>query len=183
MEVLQRLQPVDIFFAILWACIVGWGLSTGVVRQLGMLVAVYAAALLSSSGYQIAGQALGLAFGGGNQPLLEFVAYVGLFVIVSVAIGFIFWRAYPGTRLSRKFGWDNALGAIVAAVWGVLLLIELLTILRYYALVPLSEQEATRAGVLRQVQLSQVAPVLEVVAAPLWEIMVPWFPKGVSPRI
>ena len=45
------------------------------------------------------------------------------------------------------------------------------------------EQEATQGGVLRQVQLSQVAPVLEVVAAPLWEIMTPWFPAPVNPRL
>jgi hypothetical protein len=33
------------------------------------------------------------------------------------------------------------------------------------------------------VAASQVAPVLEVVAAPLWEVMAPWFPTQVSARL
>ena len=41
MELLQRLQPMDILFAIMWAGIVGWGLQTGIVRQIGMLLGVY----------------------------------------------------------------------------------------------------------------------------------------------
>jgi uncharacterized membrane protein required for colicin V production len=183
MEILQRLQPLDILFAILWAALVGWGLSTGLVRQIGMFVGVYGAALLSGSLYRYGGQALALAFGNENRPLLEFGAYVALFIIAFGVISLIVWRAYRGSRISRHFGTDNLLGAVLGAIWGVLLLIELLTIMRFYAVVPWREQEATQAGVLRQVQLSQVAPVLEVVGAPLWEIMTPWFPTPVSPRL
>jgi uncharacterized membrane protein required for colicin V production len=183
MEIMQRLQPLDILFAVLWAALVGWGLSTGLVRQVGMLVAVYGAALFSGSVYRNGGQALALAFGNQNRPLLEFGAYVGLFVISFGVIALIVWRTYRGSRISRHFGTDNILGAVLGAVWGVLLLIELLTIMRFYAAVPWREQESTQAGVLRQVQQSQVAPVLEVVGAPLWEIMTPWFPGPVNPRL
>jgi uncharacterized membrane protein required for colicin V production len=182
-ELLQRLQPLDILFAVLWAGIVGWGLSAGVVRQIGMFVAVYGAALLAGSVYRNAGQALSLAFGIENRPQLEFIGYVALFVIAVIGIGVIVWRAYPGSRLSRTFGADNMFGAVLAAVWGALLLIGLLTILRFYAVVPWREQEQTQIGVLRQVQLSQVAPVLQVVAAPLWQIMTPWFPAQVTARL
>lgn len=183
MELLQRLQPLDIFFAILWAAIVGWGLSTGLVRQIGMFVGVYGGSLLAGSVYRYGGQAVSLAFGNENRLVFDFCAYVALFVIVFGLISVLVWRAYPGSRISRHFGTDNILGAVLGAVWGVLLLIELLTIMRYYAVVPWREQEATQGGVLRQVQLSQVAPVLEVVAAPLWEIMTPWFPAPVNHRL
>ena len=183
MEILQRLQPLDILFAILWAALVGWGLSTGLVRQIGMFVGVYGAALLAGSLYRSGGQALTLAFGAENRPVLEFGAYVALFIIAFGVISLIVWRTYRGSRISRHFGTDNILGAVLGAVWGVLLLIELLTIMRFYAAVPWREQETTQGSVLRQVQLSQVAPVLEVVASPLWEIMTPWFPTPVSPRL
>lgn len=183
MEILQRLQPLDIFFALLWAAIVGWGLSAGLVRQLGMLVGVYGAALLAGSLYRQGGQALAMAFGNEIRPVLEFGAYVALFVVAFLVIGLSVWRAYPGSRISRRFGTDNLLGAVVGAVWGVLLLIALLTIMRFYAAVPWRGQETSQAGVLRQVQLSQVAPVLEVVGAPLWQIMAPWFPTPVGPQL
>src|SRR5919202_1541494 len=90
-EVLQRLQPLDILFAVLWAGVVGWGLQTGTVRQLGMLVGVYAAALAAGTLYRSGGAALAMAFGRENLAQLEFAAYLGLFVIVFGVIGVIIW--------------------------------------------------------------------------------------------
>jgi Colicin V production protein len=183
MDILQRLQPIDILFAVVWAGVVGWGLQTGAVRQLGMLVGVYGAALIGGSVYRQGGGGLALIFGRDLQPQLEWVAYILLFVIIFVLIGLIIWRAYPVSRLNRGFGTDNVLGAAVGAVWGVLFLIALLTILRFYAAVPWKGQETSQQGAVHQVQLSQVAPVLEVVASPLWQIMVPWFPTPVNSRL
>ena len=183
MDVLQRLQALDILFAVLWAGIVGWGLQTGLVRQLGMLVGVYGAALLAGSLYRQGGAAMAMAFGRENLPQLEFAAYVAILAVVFVVIGLLIWRAYPASRMSRGFGADNALGATLGAIWGVLLLIAVLTVLRFYAVVPWQGQETTQQGVLRQVQLSQVAPVLEVVVSPLWQVMAPWFPAPVSARL
>jgi hypothetical protein len=183
MEILQRLQPLDILFAILWAGIVGWGLQTGFVRQLGMLVAVYGAALLSGSVYRQAGLAISLAFGREGLPIFEFVGYVFVFIVVFGIVGLIIWRSYPASRIGRHFGTENVLGAAVAGVWGVLFLIAILTILRFYAVVPWRDQETSQRGVLGQVQRAQVAPVLEVVAAPLWQIMVPWFPTQVPAQL
>jgi hypothetical protein len=183
MDVLQRLQPLDILFAIMWAGVIGWGLQTGVLRQLGMLVGVYGAAILSGSVYHQGGQALAMAFGKENLPLLEFVAYVGLYVVAFFVIGLLIWRAYPMSRLGRRFGMDNVLGGAVATVWGVLLLIALLTMLRYYTSVPWHEQESTQLSVRGQIQASQVGSVLQLVAAPLWQAMVPWFPTQVPAQL
>jgi uncharacterized membrane protein required for colicin V production len=190
MDVLQRLQPVDVLFAILWACIVGWGLQSGAIRQLGMLLGVYAAAILSGSLYSPAGAALAYAFGNELRPLLEFMAYVAIFFIAFGLVALIIWRAYPLSRLRREFGFDNVLGAAIGAVWGVLLLIALLTVLRYYTIAPLqstaagqSQPQSTQLDIRRQIQFSQIAPVLEVVTSPLWQAMVPWFPSAVSPRV
>jgi uncharacterized membrane protein required for colicin V production len=183
MEVFQRLQPLDILFAVMWAGIIGWGLQTGLLRQIGMLVGVYGAAIVSGSLYHQGGQALAAAFGHEILPQLEFAAYVALFVVAFVVIGLLIWRAYPMSRLSRRFGMDNVLGAGVATIWGVLFLIALLTILRFYAVVPWKEQESTQQSVQGQVQSSQVAVVLQLVAAPLWQAMVPWFPAPVNARL
>src|ERR1700730_11029655 len=80
-ELLQRLQPLDILFAVLWAGVVGWGLSAGLVRQIGMLVAVYGAFLLAGATYKYGGQAMALAFGNEIRPQLEFVAYGAIFFV------------------------------------------------------------------------------------------------------
>jgi uncharacterized membrane protein required for colicin V production len=182
-EVLQRIQPLDILLAILWAAIVGWGLQAGSVRQLGMLVGVYGAALVSGSAYRQGGAALALAFGRDIQPQLEFIAYTALFIIVFGVVTVVLIRAYPSSRFKRGFGWDNVAGAVLGAIWGVLLLIALVTILRYYAVVPWQGQETAQQGVAHEIQLSQVEPALEVVTSPLWQVMVPWFPVPVSAHL
>jgi uncharacterized membrane protein required for colicin V production len=183
-EVLQRLQPLDILFVVLWASIVGWGLQTGIVRQIGMLVGVYGGALVSGSAYRQGGAALAMAFGREILPRLELFAYAGLFVLVFVIVALLTFRAYPASRFNRGFGADNVVGAALGAVWGVLLLIAVLTILRYYAVVPAwNGQESSQKSVAHEIQLSQVAPALEIVAGPLWQIMVPWFPTTVSPGL
>jgi len=183
MDVLQRLQPLDILFAILWAAIVGWGLQAGIVRMVGMLVGVYGGTLLAGSIYRQVGQALAQAFGRGILAQLEFAGYVGVFVVTFVLIGLLIWRAYPASRVSRGFGAESALGAVLGAIWGVLLLIALLTIMRYYAVLPWPEQQTSQLSVRGQVQSSQVAPVLQVVTSPLWEAMAPWFPAPVDRRL
>lgn len=180
---MQRLQALDILFVVVWAGVVGWGLQTGIVRQLGMLVGVYGATLLAGALYRQGGAALALGFGNEVQPELEFAAYVAIFILVFAVVGIVMWRAYPASRMAPGFGTDNIVGAAVAAIWGVLLLIAVLTILRFYAVVPWRGQETTQQSVVRQVQLSQVAPTLEVAASPLWQVMTPWFPASVSPRL
>ena len=183
MEALQRLQPLDFLLIVLWAALVGWGLRTGVVRQIGMLVGVYAAVVLAASLYRPLGQFGSMAFGREALQAAEFVSYVLMFLLVFGLVGVLIWRAYPRSRLSPKFGLDNVAGAAVGAVWGALLLIAVLTILRFYAATPWRGQEATQQGVVRQVAGSQLAPVLEVVLSPLWQIMTPWFPAVVPPRL
>jgi len=182
MEVLQRLQPLDILFLILWAAIVGWGLQTGIVRQLGMLVGVYGAALVAGSAYQRGGTLLASALGK-DVPQLEFIAYVALLLVVFGLIGLLISRAYPTSKFSHGFGTDNVVGGALGAIWGVLFLIALLTMLRFYAVVPWSGEQARQQSVARQLQLSQVAPALEGAASPLWQAMTPWFPAQVRPTL
>jgi len=179
-DVLSRLQPLDLLMVVVWAGIVGWGLQTGVVRQVGMLIGVYVGAIAAGSLYTEGGHAIALAFGRDLLPRLEFIAYVAIFLIIFGLTGLMIWRAYPLSRLGRSFGWDNLLGAMLGAIWGTLLLIVIVTILRYYALTPWRGQEVTQQSILGQVQGSQVAPVLRVVLAPLWNIMTPWFPVALS---
>lgn len=183
MDILARLQPLDVLFAVVWAAIVGWGLQTGLIRQMGMLIGVYAASLVAGTLYRPAAEAVTLAFGREGQPLYEFALYVILFVVAFTVVGVLIWRAYPLSRLSGRFGTENVLGGAVGAIWGVLFLIALLTILRYFAVVPWRDQETSQLAVMRQVQTSQVAPVLEVVASPLWRAMTPWFPARVGPHL
>src|SRR5262249_26883870 len=114
---------------------------------------------------------------------LEVIAYVIIFLLIFGLVALIIWRAYPLSRISRTFGSDNVLGGVIAAVWGVLLLIAILTMLRFFAVTPWKGQESVQQGIFGQIRASQVAPVLELAAAPLWQLMTPWFPTTVDPHL
>jgi uncharacterized membrane protein required for colicin V production len=181
-EVLQRIQPLDFLFVVLWAGIVGWGLQAGLIRHLGMLLGVYVGAIAAATLYKPGGRALALAFGNEGLPRWEFIAYSAVFLVVFGSIGLFIWRVYPLTRLGNQFGADNLLGAMLGAIWGAMLLIMIVTILRYFVATPWRGQETAQQGIFSQVEASQMAPVLQVVLAPLWQIMMPWFPMAVPPR-
>jgi uncharacterized membrane protein required for colicin V production len=181
-DVLSRLQPLDFVLVVVWALGVGWGLQTGLVRQLGMLLGVYVAAVAAGALYDQGGQAMARGFGRDLLPRWEFIAYVAIFVVIFGLTGLIVWRASPQSRSSRKFGSDNLLGALVGAIWGALLLIAIVTMVRYFVATPWRGQEVSQQAVVRQLQASQVAAMLHDVLAPLWQVMAPWFPAAVPSR-
>jgi uncharacterized membrane protein required for colicin V production len=182
-DALQRLQPVDFSLVVVWAAIVAWGARSGVVRQLILTIGVYAAAVLAGSLYQPAAQAASAALGRNTLPQLELGAYVGLFFVMLVLIWIAARTAYPHTRLGGRRGTarlDRLLGALLGAVWGAMLLIALVTMLRLYVATPWPGQEETQRTVGAQLQRAQLPPVLELVLAPLWQAMALWFPERVS---
>src|SRR5438477_299828 len=139
-------------FVVLWAAVVGWGLQTGILRQLGMLLGVYVAAIGAFTVYRPAAGFVSLAFGKEGQPRWEFLSYVVVFAAVFSVVGLGIWRAYPLTRISRSFGMENVAGGALGAIWGALLLIALLTILRFYVATPWKGQETSQQSILAQVQ-------------------------------
>lgn len=182
MDVLARLQPLDFVLVVVWALGVGWGLQTGLVRQLGMLLGVYVAAVAAGALYVQGGQAMAQAFGRELLPRWEFIAYTAIFVVIFGLTGLIVWRTYSLSRAGGKFGSDNLLGALFGAIWGALLLIAIVTILRDFTATPWRGQEVAQQAIQRQLQASQVAAVLHDILAPLWQVMAPWFPASVPTR-
>jgi hypothetical protein len=144
---------------------------------------VYVAAIGAATVYRAGGQVVSFAFGNELQPIFEFLVYLLTFAVVLGLVGLVIWRAYPLSRLGRNFGADNVIGAALAGIWGALLLIAVITILRFYIVTPWRGQETTQQSLLGQVQQSQMAPVLEIVLAPLWQVMTPWFPNPVGSRL
>jgi uncharacterized membrane protein required for colicin V production len=181
-EALQRLQALDFVLVIVWAAIIGWGVKSGLIRQLTMLVATYSAAVAAGQLYKPGGEALA-AFGFGREalPQTQLVAYALLFFGVLVLIALIAWRVYPHTGLAGRRGLDAVLGGAVGAVWGTLLLIAVIAILRFYTVTFWPGQEATQLAVAAQIQRAQLTAVLEVLLAPLWQAMALWFPDPIKP--
>lgn len=182
MDAIQRLQPLDFVLAIVWAAIVGYGASTGAIRQLILLVATYLGAIVAGQAYKPAGEALAnFGFGRGAVPQTQWVAYVLLFFATLLGVGLLTRRAYPHTRLGRQRRSEHVAGALIAAVWGLLVLIEVIAILRFFTSTFWPGQEAMQIAIAGQLERSQLVPTLQAGLAPLWQVMQPWFPEPLKP--
>lgn len=183
MDTIQRLQPLDFVFILLWGLIVAWGVQSGVIRQLILFVVAYASFVLASQLYRPAGAALAYAFGTGILPQLQFIAYATTFVLAVVGAGWASIAFYPQTRLVGRRRLDGFLGGLVGALWASVLIVSLVTVLRLFSATFWPGQEGAISAVDAQVRRSQVPPALQAGFGPVWQIMVPWFPDKVGANI
>jgi uncharacterized membrane protein required for colicin V production len=184
MEFLARLQPIDEFLGLIWLLIVGWGLLTGVIRQVGMLVAVVGGTLIASTLYHQTARMLTQGLGSGQQALLPLQTYTLLFAAGTAVLGFAVWHAVPLSRLQSGFGIDNLIGALLGALWAVVLLIVVLTLARYFTAVPWQDQELRQQVLLRQIENSRVLVALQSAGVrPVWQLLTPWLPAEVHTSI
>ncbi len=181
MEALQRFQPLDFLLILLWAVIVAWGVASGVVRQTFLLFGVYAGVIAASQLYQPVASMLIPVFGRDFRERGEWLAYLAVFGVVFAIVLFLTLRTYPRTRILSRPRLDTALGTVLAAVWGSMLLIAIITVLRFFVRSFWPGAEFVQQVVDDQVRRSQVALFLELVAAPIWALMTPWFPDRVPP--
>ncbi|MBI2756436.1 MAG: CvpA family protein [Chloroflexi bacterium] len=177
MDAVLRLQPLDYVLALLWAGTVGIGVRTGVVRQVIFVVALYLAAIAASQLYKPAGIGLSnFGFGRGAIPMAQWFSYVFVFLAIFGAVTILSKRMYPHTALAGRRRTDALLGGIAGALAGLLLVIQIVTVIRFYGATPNVDNEGGRLSAAQQVQRSQLVPVLQFGSAPLWGLLAPWFP-------
>jgi hypothetical protein len=166
--------------ALVWAVAVVWGWASGTIRQVGILVGVYVAAGIASVFYGFLGRMLAagnpFVSGEGNNVLAW--GFIFLFVLAIVVVGL--FRTYPKTGLGRNRLPDHFGGGVVAAVWGIMLLITILTLLRYYTVVVWPGQRDQQQAMAAEIKQSSAAHVLADGTPQLWLLMSPWFPPGVT---
>lgn len=175
----MSVEGLDVVLIVLWALAIGWGWVSGTIRQIGMLVGVYLAAGAAS----IASGPLG-SYLEGADPIVQntgndVLAWAFVFFLVFVVFAIVLFRVYPSVGLGN-LGLDRIGGVVVAAIWGIMFVIAVLTILRYYAVVVWPGQLAQQQSMTVQVRQSVVAHVLANNLQPFWLVMSPGFPPGVS---
>ena len=180
MEALQRLQPLDFLLVVLWAGIIAWGVRTGLIRQFAVLLGTYVGAIVAGQGYQPFGYLL-TAFGPGLGMLqaTQWIAYTVLFFLVLAAITLGSYIIYRHTQLAGESRVDTIGGGVLAAFWGLLLLMEMDAILSLFALVFWPDLQDLQLQVRLQVARSQMIALLEHLLPPLWALMSPWLPEAV----
>lgn len=181
MEAFQRLQALDFLLVIIWALVIAWGVASGVIRQLIMLVAVYFGAIAAGQGYAIAGVLLSRITGPETVVQMQLLSYLLLFVATVTLLWFISWRVYPHTALVGQRRLDAIAGGVTAAIWGLMLLIWIVGLLLYFTALFWPAQEPMQVTVQGEIVRSQLVQFLRGVLEPLWNLMQPWFPLPVRP--
>jgi uncharacterized membrane protein required for colicin V production len=179
-EALQRLQPLDYLFILLWAALIAWGYAAGVVRQVMMTVVVYAALALDSQLYKHFAQGALNFFQNGRDLLavFSFIFYVLLFVLLLGLGALASFKAYPRTRFSANSRLDGVLGALVGVVWGTIVIIVLVAIMRYFTVLQVAALQDNQRTVDGQLARSEIVPTLQVIFSPIWKACEPWFPDA-----
>ena len=121
MELLQHIQPIDVILFGVWLVIMYWGYASGIIRQLGMLAAVYVATVATGTTYHAVGQGIGailppLGSSTSNTSPSDVIAFAAVFVLAFIIVTAIVWWAYPHTRLQGHQAMNRLVGLLVGAV-------------------------------------------------------------------
>lgn len=183
MSTLSSLQPLDYLLLLLWVLPVGWGLLSGAIRQAGVLVAVIIGMIAARGFYQPLGGAITLIVGENQRPAAEFGSYVFLFLLGAIGLGAVIWRTYPSTRLSVGLVVDRLLGAIVAAIWGILLVVMVLVVLRFFTVTFWPSMQPTQQQVGEELTSAHALPTVRARLGPMLHVVSPAFPTAVRPDL
>jgi hypothetical protein len=180
-EAIQRLQALDFALVIVWALVIAVGVRAGIINALVLVLALYVGAIAASQAYKFIGGLISMTTIGSRDEM-HVVAYGVLFFSVAIALVLSVRLFYPHTLLANYRRQDAVLGGVFAGIAGLLLLIGIVTILRFYVVTFWPSQQFTQLTVEGQLQRSQVAIVLRGPLTPLWWAMQFWFPDPLKPQ-
>lgn len=181
MEAFQRLQAIDFVLVILWALIIGWGVKTGLIRQVMFVVSVYLGGIAAGQGYEFLGGLFSMISGKDTLPQAQLIAYVVLLTMVPALLMLITWRIYPVSGLVDSPRFDAIAGGVLGAVGGAFVAIGIVAALSLFTTTFWPTQQMARLTVGGELERAQVVPALRVAFSPLWDAMAIWFPKPIAP--
>ncbi len=158
---------------ILLAIIAGFawiGLWSGFIHTLGSFLGVFLGATLAARYYVPIATAWDWIFFG-NEKITKIVVFIIIFILISRAVGIIFWlfnKVFGVIKLFPFLGSLNKLlGAILGFLEGVLVLATVLFLINQYQVSP---------GIIEKLKDSQIAQILLTMAA----VIKPFLPEAVK---
>src|SRR4051794_5498927 len=176
-----RIPALDILMILVWLGFILLGALSGTVRQVLMLVALYAASIMAGTLYSFIAGAIKLAAGQMvTQQLLESVLLIVLFVVIAVLFYLGLTSVYSDTRpvgRSARLA-DTVLGSLLGVAAGMLCVVALYGALAFLVQPRWPTSQLTRDTLLDQVNSSVLQPVLADKLPVAYVALRPWFPRG-----
>jgi hypothetical protein len=165
-----------------WLGFILIGALTGSIRQILLLVAIVASAILSGSLYEYAAVAGVTVIGMGyTQPVMEGYMLLLLFLVLLLALYGTMSLSWKETRpVSRRArGYDSLLGALLGVASGLLFVVVMYAGLWFATANRWPNLDATRITLQDQVRNSVLQPVLETRLPVAYIVLRPFLPRGI----
>ena len=156
---LSQMTALDIVFLILWVLIIIYGVYSGVIRQVLLFGSVLVGMALASAFALQTTDALNLMLHGRREDLLPFV-YVFLVFFLAALVNVATHFAFPGRLISQRPLLDRLTGAAGGFLAGLLIVMELASLLSILTQSPWSIMDGARSSIRLQLDTTPFIPLL-----------------------
>lgn len=157
----MELHAIDYILLAIIAGFTWIGLWSGFIHTLGSFLGVFLGAALASRYYIALAGAWDWVFFG-NEKMTQIVIFIVLFVLISRAVGIVFWVANKIFGVVKLFPFlgslNKLLGAILGFLEGVLILATILFLMNQYQVSPSLVEKVNNSGI-AQILLTMVAVI------------------------
>jgi uncharacterized membrane protein required for colicin V production len=176
------MPPLDVLMLFLWIGFVLVGSLTGSVRQLLLLVAIFAAAVLAGTLYAYAARALLYIFVStmtleAAEGFLLLVLFFVFLAVIYILISSTWKETRPVSKRAHLY--DALLGGLLGVACGLMFVVVLYATLAFATMNPWPSGDATRITLQDQVNRSVVQVVLAEKLPVAYIVLRPFFPRGI----
>ena len=183
----RLMNILDILILAIFAGVIATGFFVGIGKALSAIVAIYFATVTAATFYEPLGGVFERAVGGINPHTATLIAFLLLFTLAAVGIGYVIIRTVDSMSASNRFVILNniggaALGIVVAVVTVTLSITVTVVLIQALAQTTIDAADGTvLASVRTQIRGSELAPIFLDLLPYVTTIVAPWFPGGLPP--
>jgi len=176
------MPPIDVLMILFWLGFVLVGTLSGSIRQLLLLLSLFAAAVIAGTTNSYAGAALHMVAGDTySQQVSEGYMMFFLFLLCSVVFFYVLSSTWKETRpLGRNAHvYDTVLGGLLGVACGLLFVVAMYASLAFATQNPWPNSDSTRVTLAGQVSQSVLQPAIEEKIPAIYSVLRPFFPRGI----
>ena len=175
------MPALDFLMLAVWLGLIVVGALTGAIRQVLLLVAMYASTIVAGAGNSYEGAALKSVFGNSlSRELLDSYMLLLTFLVGTILLYWGFISVYPETRPIERNPRlaDAAVGGLLGLPIGLLFVVVMFAALALLVRAPWPGGDLTRNNLQDQVSTSVLQPLLAQKLPFAYTAVRPWLPRG-----
>ena len=178
MEILARVNALDLIILALLAAGMLTGWQQGLIRQLLGMAAFYVALVLGAQYHRLIGGWVMAIAPDAAWVAVDTLAFLFIFIVVLLTFTWVGRQVYADTHIPFFSALDGLAGALFGVLAACLQVIIALSLVRFVLSVSWFEWESTRQVILQVFRTSALEPIFTGAAPMLYVLIRPWLPSG-----